>query len=204
MSWHIIYIKCDKGCVSDLLSRAICRLKALVCPPHIVATAGGSTGTSPGVTLVGNVGPESAAAPTRELDGEGKAGKEPWLGAHYWVEKGKAGFFFYQSAFHPDGSGKSQENLRLSCRGQASLTAQRPVTQKPPSRGCQTSPGEPQLPGPLPGDMHSLGGGGGLLGDLRATAGQRDGPMQSIWQHSAWGWMHGFVGSSGLAGGQQQ
>ena len=137
MSWHIICIKCDKGCVSDLLLRGICRLKALVCPPDIVATAGGSTGTGPGVTLVGNVGPEPAVASTQELHGEGKAGKEPWLRAHFWVEKRKAVFF--PSAFHPDGSGKSQENLGLSCRGQASLAALLPVTQKPPSRGCQTS-----------------------------------------------------------------
>lgn len=87
MSWHIICIKCDKGCVGDLLLHAICRLKALICPSDIIAVLGGSTETSPRVTLVGNMSPEASAALAQELRGDRKAVKDSFLGAHSWVKR---------------------------------------------------------------------------------------------------------------------
>lgn len=90
MSWHIIYTKCDKGCVSDVLSHTVCRLKALVCLPQIMAMAGGGTLLAWGHTG-GKRGPRAL---TWEPHREGMKQKEPWLGVCSWVEKMKAGCGF--------------------------------------------------------------------------------------------------------------
>lgn len=158
MCWHIIYIKCDKGCVSVLLSCSICRLKTFVCPPDIIATAGSSSGASPGVTG-GKCGlrahrRSNPGAAWRRDGRDGALARGSLLGGR------KESHFFPHPFSHPDGSGKSQEYLGLSCRGQASLAAQLPAAQEPPSRGCRASPAEPPVPSPLaPGGPGQRGAG---------------------------------------------
>lgn len=148
MSWHIIYTKCDKGCVSDLLSRTVCRLKALVCLPQIMAMAGGGTTVGLGShwweTWAQSC--DLGAAWARD-GGEGALAQGLLLDG-----KNESGFvFFFRQLSTLTAMWKARKICDWAVEVRLPSLHSCLVIPKPASPDCQTSPGQPGAPVPLPG-----------------------------------------------------